>query len=192
VAKQQELDDFALTNRQALFIAEYLKDFNATQAAIRAGYSKRSAKQEGSRLLTNDDVQRIVKGKIAAQLAEVEASPERILLELARLAFANPGIKPVEEWTEAEQASIIGVEYLLKNAEAGDGKIDRVLKIKREGKTKPLELLAKIRGMITDKKIEVEINVNTIEARLNAARARAAERNRKALPAAVTEGEVIR
>jgi hypothetical protein len=36
--------------------------------------------------------------------------------------------------------------------------------------------------MITDKKIEVEINVNTIEARLNAARARAAERNRKALP----------
>jgi hypothetical protein len=115
-------------------------------------------------------------------LAEVEASPDRIVLELARLAFANPGIKPVEEWTEAEKASIIGVEYLLKNAEAGDGKIDRVLKIKREGKTKPLEILAKIRGMITDKKIEVEINVNTIEARLNAARARAAERNRKALP----------
>jgi phage terminase small subunit len=182
VAKQQELDDFAIARRRALFIVEYLKDFNATQAAIRAGYSPRSAAVEGSRLLKNADIRRIVDGKIAAQLAEVEASPDRIVLELARLAFANPGTKPVEEWTEAEKASIIGVEYLLKNAEAGDGKIDRVLKIKREGKTKPLEILAKIRGMITDKKIEVEINVNTIEARLNAARARAAERNRKALP----------
>jgi phage terminase small subunit len=49
--KQQELDDFALTARQALFIAEYLKDFNATQAAIRAGYSKRSAR---CRLSTTD------------------------------------------------------------------------------------------------------------------------------------------
>jgi phage terminase small subunit len=50
--KQQELDDFALTARQALFIAEYLKDFNATQAAIRAGYSKRRL-DAGSELLTN-------------------------------------------------------------------------------------------------------------------------------------------
>jgi hypothetical protein len=79
-------------------------------------------------------------------------------------------------------ASVIGLEYIVKNAQAGDGVTDLVLKVKRESKLKALELLAKIRGMITDKKIEVEININTIEARLNAARARAAERNRKALP----------
>jgi phage terminase small subunit len=192
VAKQQELDDFALTNRQALFIAEYLKDFNATKAAIRSGYSRKTARSIGSELLTNPDIDRILKGKLAAKLAEVEASPDRILLELARIAFANPGLKAIEQWTDDELASVIGIEYMLKNVEAGDGHIDKVLKVKRESKLKALELLAKIRGMITDKKIEVEINVNTIEARLNAARARAAERNRKALPAAVTEGEVIR
>jgi phage terminase small subunit len=134
--KQQELDDFALTARQALFIAEYLKDFNATQAAIRAGYSKRSARSIGSELLTNPDIDRIVKGKIAAQLAEVEASPDRILLELARIAFANPGTKRIEEWTEDEKASVIGLEYIVKNAKAGDGVTDRVLKVKRESKLK--------------------------------------------------------
>lgn len=42
------------------FIEEYLVDFNATKAAIRAGYSKRSARQVGSRLLTNDDIRKTV------------------------------------------------------------------------------------------------------------------------------------
>lgn len=45
-----------LSPKQARFVAEYLKDQNATQAAIRAGYSKGTAKQQGSRLLTNADV----------------------------------------------------------------------------------------------------------------------------------------
>jgi hypothetical protein len=46
-----------LTKRQDAFATEYVKDGNATQAAIRAGYSKRTAKQQGSRLLTNVDLQ---------------------------------------------------------------------------------------------------------------------------------------
>jgi phage terminase small subunit len=125
VAKQQELDDFALTNRQALFIAEYLKDFNATKAAIRSGYSRKTARSIGSELLTNPDIDRILKGKLAAKLAEVEASPDRILLELARIAFANPGLKAIEQWTDDELASVIGIEYMLKNVEAGDGHIDQ-------------------------------------------------------------------
>jgi hypothetical protein len=80
-------------------------------------------------------------------------------------------------------ASVIGVEYIVKNARPATASY----RSRAQGQAgveaqAALELLAKIRGMITDKKIEVEINVNTIEARLNAARARAAERNRKALP----------
>lgn len=46
-----------LTPKQKLFCQEYLKDFNATQAAIRAGYSKKTARSQGQRLLTNVDVQ---------------------------------------------------------------------------------------------------------------------------------------
>jgi hypothetical protein len=49
-----------MTPKQAAFVREYLIDRNATQAAIRAGYSADTAKQQGSRLLTNVDVQRAV------------------------------------------------------------------------------------------------------------------------------------
>ena len=50
-----------LTKRQNSFVAEYAKDANATQAAIRAGYSRRSARVTGHRLLTNDALQRRLK-----------------------------------------------------------------------------------------------------------------------------------
>ncbi len=47
----------SLTPKQELFVREYLVDLNATQAAIRAGYSADTARQQGSRLLTDVDVQ---------------------------------------------------------------------------------------------------------------------------------------
>lgn len=46
-----------MTNKQTAFVREYLKDFNATQAAIRAGYSPRGARTEGARLLANANIQ---------------------------------------------------------------------------------------------------------------------------------------
>ena len=49
-----------LTNKQKAFIAEYLIDFNATQAAIRAGYSEKTARSQGQRLLTNVDILELV------------------------------------------------------------------------------------------------------------------------------------
>lgn len=60
----------SLTPRQLRFVAEYLIDQNATQAAIRAGYSKGTAKQQGSRLLTNADV-----------AAEVNRRQERVAVQ---------------------------------------------------------------------------------------------------------------
>jgi phage terminase small subunit len=166
-------NDWRLTPKQALFVVEYLKDFNATQAAIRAGYSKQTARQIASELLSNPDIDRIVKGKLAAQLAQLEVSEDRILLELARIAFASPGTKPIEDWTEAELATVSGIEFLRKNVEAGDGHIDTVLKVRREPKTKALELLAKIRGMLVEK-VEVSGELSTVEARLLAGRKRVA------------------
>ena len=50
----------ALSAKQLRFVTEYLKDQNATQAAVRAGYSKGTAKQQGSRLLTNGDIEAAV------------------------------------------------------------------------------------------------------------------------------------
>lgn len=76
----------ALSPKQARFVAEYLKDQNATQAAIRAGYSKGTAKQQGSRLLTNADVHRAVNSgqKRVAKKAEVTVDSLAKELEQAR------------------------------------------------------------------------------------------------------------
>ena len=50
-----------LTTKQQCFVDEYLVDLNATQAALRAGYSKRTAKSQGQRLLTNVDIAKAIK-----------------------------------------------------------------------------------------------------------------------------------
>lgn len=68
-----------LTPRQSRFVAEYLVDLNATQAAIRAGYSSKTAKQQGQRLLTNVDLAAAIAGGKAKQLADVGLSAETAL-----------------------------------------------------------------------------------------------------------------
>jgi len=75
----------ALTPQQARFVREYLGDLNATQAAIRAGYSARTADVQGPRLLGNVRV-----------AAAVAAWQRRIAAELARIAFAD--MREVATW----------------------------------------------------------------------------------------------
>ena len=76
-----------LNAKRAAFVREYLKDLNATQAAIRAGYSKKTAKQQGSRLLSDADVSEAVRkgqahleGKAIATRAERQQFWTRVLL----------------------------------------------------------------------------------------------------------------
>lgn len=78
----------ALSAKHAKFVAEYLKDLNATQACIRAGYSKKTAKQQGSRLLTNAAVRAAVDAKGEKLLEKADVTSERIVGEFARYAFA--------------------------------------------------------------------------------------------------------
>jgi phage terminase small subunit len=167
--------DWRLNAKQLRFIAEYLRDFNATQAAIRAGYSEKTARSIGSALLTNPDIAAAVEAKQQEQLDEIEASEERIILELARCAFAAPGLKPVDDWTPAELATIVGAEYIIKNAKAGDGVTDTVLKVRRADKVRSLELLARIRGMLKDK-VELSGELTGVPERLIAARKKLAQR----------------
>ncbi|MDL2318081.1 terminase small subunit [Eubacteriales bacterium OttesenSCG-928-A19] len=78
-----------LNDRQQLFVEEYLVDRNATQAAIRAGYSKKAAKQIGSRLLTNEDVATEIQARRAVVSEKLEITQERVLQELAAIGFAR-------------------------------------------------------------------------------------------------------
>ena len=89
----------ALSDKQARFVAEYLIDLNATQAAIRAGYSAATAKQQGSRLLTNADVQEAVTSGRAEMAKRTEISADRVLTELAKIGFSD--IRKAVRWASA-------------------------------------------------------------------------------------------
>jgi hypothetical protein len=60
-------------------------------------------------------------------------------------------IKPLHELTEAQRWNIAGIEYVMKNAAAGDGQIDRILKLKLSDRTKYVELAAKYHSLLTEK-----------------------------------------
>ena len=79
----------ALTAKQQRFVEEYLVDLNATQAAIRAGYSADTAKQQGSRLLTNVDVQEAIAAAMAERARRTEIKADDVLAELAKIGFSN-------------------------------------------------------------------------------------------------------
>src|SRR4051795_2170385 len=79
-----------LNDRQARFVAEYLLDLNATQAAVRAGYSPQSARTQAADLLTNPNIEAAIAEAQAERSRRTEVTADRVVLELARVAFGDP------------------------------------------------------------------------------------------------------
>jgi phage terminase small subunit len=75
-----------LNDKQARFVAEYLVDSNATQAAIRAGYSKKTARNQASDLLAKPDIKAAVAKGQAKVAAKLELSAEKILEDIDRIS----------------------------------------------------------------------------------------------------------
>jgi phage terminase small subunit len=171
--------------KQQRFVAEYLVDLNATQAAIRAGYSAKTAEQQGPRLLGNAEIASAVAGKKATQLDRADLTAVRVLEELRRLVFSNVqdlfdadgNLKPIQSLTREQAACISSLEVIKKNAEAGDGHIDVVHKLKVWDKTRSLEMAAKHFKLLTDViRVEDEAGLvsKLLEGRKRAAEARKA------------------
>ena len=80
-----------LTPKQAAFVREYLKDLNATQAATRAGYSAKTANEQGARLLAKASIQEAVARGREKLAAKVEVTTERVLNGLLAEATADDG-----------------------------------------------------------------------------------------------------
>lgn len=80
-----------MTPKQERFCEEYLIDLNATQAAIRAGYSKKTAKEQASRLLTNVNVQEKLQEGRAKLTKASEITAEMMLQRCGEIAFSNIG-----------------------------------------------------------------------------------------------------
>ena len=79
--------------KEKRFCEEYLVDLNATQAAIRAGYSKRSAYSIGFENLTKQKIQRHINNLTVWRSLRTQVTADRVLEELAKIAFANEGVK---------------------------------------------------------------------------------------------------
>ncbi len=79
-----------LTPQQARFVEEYLVDLNATQAAVRAGYSAKTASQQGARLLANVKVQEAIAQAKAARAERVQVTQDMVLADLLAVASADP------------------------------------------------------------------------------------------------------
>ena len=79
----------ALTERQARFVAEYLVDLNATEAAKRAGYSEKTAYSIGFENLRKPEIQDAIQTAMAQREKRTAITQDRVLQELARVAFAN-------------------------------------------------------------------------------------------------------
>jgi phage terminase small subunit len=74
-----------LTPKQALFVQEYLIDLNATQAAIRAGYSDKTARSSGQRMLTNVDIQEAIQKGQLNRAQRVRRTADDVLTDILRI-----------------------------------------------------------------------------------------------------------
>lgn len=79
-----------LTPKQEQFVREYLIDLNATQAAIRAGYSPKTAEKIGSENLKKPDVAEAIKAAMTERSAETGINATRVISEIAAMALYDP------------------------------------------------------------------------------------------------------
>lgn len=81
-----------LNDKQARFVAEYGVDQNGTQAAIRAGYSPKTARSIAHENLTKPDIREAIAEAEAERFQRLDITADRVLEEMARLAFSDMGV----------------------------------------------------------------------------------------------------
>ena len=147
-----------IERKQKRFVQEYLIDLNATKAAIRAGYSQRSAATTGSWLLQMPHVQVYVDELVEKRKERTDITSDRVLTELAKIAFLDirafyndkGNLVPVHELPPDVAATITDLkvsEYI----DGITGQITTESKIKILDKLKSLELIGRHLRMFTDK-----------------------------------------
>lgn len=148
-----------LTEKQRRFVDEYLIDLNATQAAIRAGYSVKTANEQGSQNLAKLSIQQAIAEQMAERSKRTGINQDRVVLELAKIALvkmtdivdSQGRIK--SDASPDDLACIESVKYKESESDTGSS-VEREVKI--ASKLKALELLGKHLGMWNDK---LDVNI---------------------------------
>lgn len=149
-----------MTQKQKRFIEEYLIDLNATQAAIRAGYSPDTAQQTGSENLSKPVIRAQIDRAMAERSKRTGVNAERVLQELAKIGFADVTdfvtiegrsvkVKTTDQMPRDKLGAIAGIK------EGANG-----IEIKLNDKEKALELIGRHLGMWNDK-VELSGEVKT-------------------------------
>lgn len=150
-----------MTKKQKRFVEEYLIDLNATQAAIRAGYSPDSAKEIGCENLTKPNISAAIAKAMAERSKRTGINQDRVLQELARIGFAkitdvmDPATAKIKKnASEDDLACIQSVK--IKPNEWGTER-----EVKLCDKKAALELLGKHLGMFKDRlDVDMDMDLN--------------------------------
>jgi phage terminase small subunit len=144
--------------KQQLFCQEFVVDMNATQAALRAGYSKNGARNQGSRLLANEGIRSEISRLVCERAERTSITVDMVISELAKIAFGSIG--DLVNW-DSSTVTLIEKGLIPKDAIAAISEISETVtaggtvttKVSRESKVKCLELLGKYLSMFTDRHI---------------------------------------
>jgi Phage terminase, small subunit len=159
-----------LTAKQEKFIQEYLIDLNATQAAIRAGYSAKTAEVIAFENLRKPYLQAAIQEAMQERAKRTQVTQDMIVNELAKIAFSD--LKSVVSWTKDgkiivkpsdEVDGTIMSEISETEINYGDY-IKRTKKVKLHDKLRALELLGRHQGMFKDNlNINAEVGVQIVD-----------------------------
>lgn len=143
-------DKKTLNTKQAAFVREYLIDLNATQAAIRAGYSKKTAEDIGRQLLRKPPVAEAIKEAMDIRAQRTEVTADYVI---------NTIVETIERCRQSAPVLDRKGEQVL--TETPDGSLAKAYVFDSKGVLKGCELLGKHLNLFTDKiehsgKVEVE------------------------------------
>jgi len=158
-----------LTPKQKRFCEEYIKDCNATQSYIRAGYkvSADVAWAAASRLLGNVKVQAYIQELQGMRSSRTQIDADRVLTELAKIAFSDIknvfelteeglGLKPLDQMSDEVSGAIESLECVTTETEAGSR---TVVKVRLHSKLSALGAIAKLIGMDKEAAIKAVIGM---------------------------------
>lgn len=144
-----------LSAKQARFVVEYMVDLNATQAAIRSGYSAQCARSIASENLTKPKIAAAIQQAAAARTSLAQAEADRVLIGLARIAFFDPRTlfdadgfpKAIVDLDSQTAAALASFEIATESLSAGSHATTTFRCYKLVDKGVALEKLAKHLGL---------------------------------------------